>query len=250
MIVLAFKGLALAGSLAWGWVAAAVVADAALVAASAYSAYSQGQMQKENAKAAAEQQLIQAEMQQLQAEQYAKQAEAYNTAAADAERLSKIELEKAGIAQIQAEQEAEKRSRLLAADIGSVYASAAGNGLLVNGDGSDSFANVLKSTVEEAQMDFSTIKDNGRMSIWEHQSNSQSLLATAAQHRLSAQSAMIGSQYSLLGAQASMLGAANQMKNAKYYNRSSYLGAATAGVASGASAVASGLGGASYARGA
>ena len=164
---------------------------------SAYSSYQAGKQAVSDAKA-------QAEMQKLQAEQYAKQAEAYNTAAADSERLSKIELEKAGIAQIQAEQEAEKRSRALAADIGSVYASAAGNGLLVNGDGSDSFANVLKSTVEEAQMDFSTIKDNGRMNIWEHQSNAQSLLATAQQQRLSAQSAMIGSESSLLGAQASL----------------------------------------------
>ena len=74
----------------------------------------------------------------------------------------------------------------------------------MNGDGSDSFANVLKSTVEEAQMDFSTIKDNGRMNIWEHQSNAESLLADAATKRLSAQSAMIGSESSLLGAQASL----------------------------------------------
>ena len=210
-----------------------IISDAALVAASAYSAYSSAQMQRANAKASAQQQKLAAEQSRLQ-------AEAQHAAAADLDRQADAENRKAGIAQMQAEMEAEKRSRTLAADVGSVYANFAGNGLMVDGAGG-TFGNVLTTTAAEAARDISTIRDNGRMSVWEHQSNAQSLLVSANTQRISAQS-------SLLGEKASLIGAAQSRKNAKYYNTASYLGAATGGISAATSAVSTGFAGASYAK--
>lgn len=107
------------------------------------------------------------------------------------ERQAELEEKRAGIAQIQGEQEAAKRSRALAADIGSLYANAAGNGLLVDGGlgTKDTVGSVLKTTVAEAQQDISTIRDNTALSVWEHQSNANSLLASAGNARISGQNA-------------------------------------------------------------
>ena len=234
----AFTGLALAlgGSLASVVGVAAVTADVAMVGLAAYSAYAEGRAKQDSAKA-------ESDMQRMQAEQYRMQAEAQSLAAADSARLADVEGQKAGIAQMQAEQEAEKRSRMLASDIGSVYANYAGNGLLVDAGGNDTFANVLKTTVAEAQRDVSTIRDNGRMSVWEHQSNARSLMTTAQTQSLSAESSLVGAQSSLIGAQSSL-------RNSKYYGRAKWLNAVSAGVNAAGSAVSSGLSGASYARGA
>ena len=218
-MILAFTGLALAAEAGGYWLAAAIVADVAIVAASSYSAYSSAQMQKENAKA--------------QAEIQRRQAEAYEMQAKDLERQSQIEQEKGALAQLQAEQEAEQRSRVLASDIGSLYANAAGNGLLVDAGSNDTFAHVLTSTVGEAQRDISTIKDNARISIWEHDSNAKSLLVSAKTSRISRDTSLIG--------------AAVSKKNARSYNTASYLGAATAGISSAAGAISSGFQGAEYA---
>ena len=146
---------------------------------SAYSSYQAGKQAEKESK-------VQAEIQR-------RQAEAYDMQAADLARQADIEKQKAGIAQIQAEQEAEKRSRLLAADIGSAYANYAGNGLLVDG-GNDTFGNVLTTTVAEAERDISTIRDNSRLSVWEHQAEAQSLLTSAQTNRMSAQNSLLGSQ--------------------------------------------------------
>ena len=170
---------------------AAVAASAAETGLKAYSAYQEG---KENARRS-----------KTEAEMQMKQAQAYNLQAADLERQARHEEAKAGIAQIQAEQEAERRSRLLAADIGSAYANFAGNGLLVDGGGKDTVGSVLTTTAAEAARDISTIRDNGRMNVWEHQSNAKSLMTSAETSRISAQS--------------SLLGARSSLKNAKYYRR-------------------------------
>lgn len=171
----------------------------------AYSSYEQGKEAERQAKA-------QAEIQRLQAQQQQMESEAYALQAADSERLANLEKQKAGIAQIQAEQEAEKRSRLLAADIGSAYANFAGNGLLVDGGKNDTFGSILTTTAAEAARDISTIKDNGRMNVWEHLSNVPSLMTTAATQRLSSESSAIGAKTSLLGAKASL-------KSGKYARR-------------------------------
>ena len=122
---------AVAGSAAWWAVTAAVVADAAIIAGSsygAYSAYEQGKAAEQQAKAANEQAKA--------------QASAYAAQAAESERQAELERDRAGIAQIQGEREAERRSRALSAEIGSIYAATAGNGLLVDGNEDDTFASV------------------------------------------------------------------------------------------------------------
>lgn len=149
----------------------------------AYSAYQQGKEGERRAKSEAEIQM--------------KQAQAYNLQAADLERQARHEEAKAGIAQIQAEQEAERRSRLLAADIGSAYANFAGNGLMVDGGSGDTVGSVLTTTAAEAARDISTIRDNGRMNVWEHQSNAKSLMTSAETNRISAQSSLIGAKSTL-----------------------------------------------------
>lgn len=146
---------AVAGGAAWWATTAAVVADAAIIAGTAYSAYSsyeQGVAAEQAAKA--------------QAEQYKAQAAILEQQALENDRQAKYENERAGIAQVQGELEAEKRSRLLAAEIGSLYAAYAGNGLLVDGGENDTFGAVLKSSVAEGQADISTIRDNAAINVW------------------------------------------------------------------------------------
>ncbi|MBP5791301.1 MAG: hypothetical protein J6W80_03485 [Kiritimatiellae bacterium] len=104
--------------------------------------------------------------------------------AAENERQAKLENERAVIAQLQGEQEAEKRSRRLAADIGAQYAAWAGSGLLVDGGTKDTLGSVLKTTVAEGQADISTIRDNAAMEVWGHQANASSLLASAGNNRI------------------------------------------------------------------
>ena len=164
---------ALAAGAAWWGLAAAVVADVAVVAGTALSisaSYKQADAAQDAARAQA-----QAAMQQheAQSQAYAQQAEEMRT-------LAKVENEKSGIAQVQGEQEAEARSRALASEIGGIYAGYAGNGLLVDGREDDTFANVLKSSVGEAQHDIAVIRDNAAISVWDHQMNRRAYLANAS----------------------------------------------------------------------
>lgn len=85
-----------------------------------------------------------------------------------ARQQAKYANDQAAVAQLQGEQEAAKRSRQLAYDIGSTYANYAGNGLMVDGAGKDSLGDVLKTTVTEADADIKTIRDNTTMNIWTH----------------------------------------------------------------------------------
>lgn len=143
-----------------------------------------------------------AQYQQAEAQKAAGRAQqtAAEAQAREAERQADLEEKRAGIAQIQGEQEAAKRSSQLAADIGSLYAGFAGNGLLVDGGTGtkDTVGSVLYTTTAEGQKDISTIRDNTALSVWEHQSNANSLLASAGNTRISGQNA-----YASASAQAS-----------------------------------------------
>lgn len=181
---------ALAGSAAWWAVGAAVVADAAIIAGtsySAYSAYEQGKAAEQQAKAANEAAKA--------------QASAYAAQAAETERQADMERDRAGIAQIQGEREAERRSRALSAEIGSIYAATAGNGLLVDGNEDDTFANVLKSSVAEGQSDITTINDNTALSVWDRQSNERALRTQAAIQRAASANSLVNGQNSLIAGQ-------------------------------------------------
>ena len=138
------------------------------------------------------------------------QGKAANTAAkaaaAESERQAQLENERAGLAQIQGEQEAERRSRQLAADLGATYANYAGNGLLVDGAGKDTLGSVLKTQVAEGQSDISTIRDNTALNVWTHQSNAASLLASAANQRISGRNAAAAGTMSAIGTGISGLG--------------------------------------------
>lgn len=154
------------GAAMWATIGAAV-ADAAVIAGTALSisaSYKQADASADAARAQAK----------AQAEMYAQQSAEY-------ERLADVENEKAGIAQVQGELEAETRSRALASEVGGIYAAYAGNGLLVDADDpNDTFANVLKSSVGEAQYDIATINDNTAISVWDHQQNRRAYLANAS----------------------------------------------------------------------
>ena len=166
---------ALAGGAAWWAIGAAAVADAAIIAGTAYSSYSSYQQGKAAEQAA-----------KAQAEQYKAQAAILEQQARENERQAEYENMRAGIAQVQGEQEAANRSRQLAAEIGALYAGYAGNGLLVDGPSGDTFGSVLKSTVTEGQADISTIKDNAAINVWEHLANKGSYETSALVNRMGA----------------------------------------------------------------
>lgn len=136
--------------------ALAITAMVAAIAGAGYSAYNSYQTGKaQNAQAQAE-------------------SEEMN-------RQARLEMDRAEIAQLQGEQEAEKRSRILAQDIGATYANWAGNGLLTDGAGGvkDSLTAVIKTQTAEGVADISNIRDNTTIKVWEHQSNAASARASA-----------------------------------------------------------------------
>lgn len=168
----------------------AVVVDAAVIAGTALSissSYKQAEAAQDAARAQA----------QAAQQQYQAQAEAYAQQAEENRMLAKVENDKAGIAQVQGEQEAETRSRALASEIGGIYAGFAGNGLLVDGSEENTFANVLKSSVGEAQHDIATINDNTAISVWDHQMNRRAYLANASILDTASRNAMISAQNAL-----------------------------------------------------
>lgn len=178
--LLAFTGAALAGYGFASLLTAALV-DTMIVGIgmTAYSTYQQGVAQKEaneaNAKIAAN------------------QAAAQEAQAAEYERQAALEKEKAGLDQLQGEQEAANRMRQRAAQIGSTYATAAGNGLLVSGSETDTFANVLKSQNVEDMADINTIKANTAMQVWSREEEARSMLFAADQARYGVSNSLISS---------------------------------------------------------
>jgi len=181
---------ALVGGAAIWATAAAVVADVAIVAGTALSIAASFEQADAAEDAARAQAAAQEQLYKAQAEQYAQQA-------AENERLAEVENEKSGIAQVQGEQEAEARSRALSAEIGGLYAGYAGNGLLVDGNENDTFANVLKSSVGEAQHDIATINDNTAVSVWDHQMNRRAYLANAAILQTASQNSLVSAANAL-----------------------------------------------------
>ena len=181
---------ALAGGAAVWATCAAVVADVAIIGGTAMSiasSFQQADAAEQSARAQA----------QAAAQQYQAQAEAYAQQASENRMLAKVENEKAGIAQVQGERLAETRSRALASEIGGIYAGYAGNGLLVDGNEDDTFANVLKSSVGEAQYDITTINDNTAISVWDHQMNRRAYLANASILSTASKNAMISAANAL-----------------------------------------------------
>ena len=86
----------------------------------------------------------------------------------------------AGQAQRQGEYEANKRSRLLAEDIGSAYANWAGNGLMVDGKGKDTLGDIVMSDRGEAAYDIDVINENAYLNAWTYQKQAQAHSASAA----------------------------------------------------------------------
>lgn len=169
---------------------ASLVTMAAGAAVAGYSSYQQGKAAEQQAKAEAAQQAYQA----------------------------KLNEERAAVAQLQGEQEAAKRSRAMAAEIGSQYANYAGNGLMVDGAGKDTLGDVLKTTVTEADADIKTIRDNTAMNIWTYKSN-------AAAQRAAAQNSLIAGKNARtagnIGAWGSLLSGSAQvgMSTATYFGK-------------------------------
>lgn len=100
--------------------------------------------------------------------------------AAEAQKQAKLEQERANIAQIQGEQEAARRMRAYSQEIGSVYANAAGNGILIDsGSAGDTLGRAIDTSAKSAAQDISNIRDNTALSIWTHQENESQLLRSA-----------------------------------------------------------------------
>jgi len=157
-----------------GLAATAVILGVAGKIYGAVNSYQSGVAQRNAANDAAKASLTAS---QIQANAMTAQAE---REAAEYRRQASIEEARAGIEQIQGEQEAEKRSRLMASSVGSLYANYAGNGLLVDGRASDTLGAALRTEVAEGQADVSTIRDNTAMNVWTRQTNASSLLQSSA----------------------------------------------------------------------
>lgn len=179
-MIFCFTALAI-GS-AWYVVAAAAIADVAMIAGAGMSIYSgyqansaareSARMQESASEAAANAQRMAAQAQQQQLND---QAELANLQA-------DIEHKKSAQAQEQGEMEAARRSRLLAYDIGNAYAQWAGNGLLVD-TSNDSLGELLTNNAREAGQDIGIIKTNTANAVWEHEMNRTSALMSAASYR-------------------------------------------------------------------
>ena len=138
---------------------AAGVVDAAIIVGGALSAYSQYQQGKEQKRQA-------------------------NFQANEARKQAQLEQERANIAQIQGEQEATRRMRAYSQEVGSVYANAAGNGILIDsGSAGDTLGRILDTSASFAAQDVSTIRDNTALTIWTHEANEGQLLRSAENYR-------------------------------------------------------------------
>lgn len=104
---------------------------------------------------------------------------------AQLDRQAGVEDARAGIEQVRGEREAERRSRVLAHDVGQMYADFAGNGLLVDGGtAKDTVGSALRLQASEAAADVGTIRDNAAMQVWGHMANAAQLRTSAANARI------------------------------------------------------------------
>ena len=156
--------------------------------------YMQGQEAKKAANAQAKLAESQAAQQEAQAKEY--------------ERAAELENQKAGIEQMKGEQEAAEKMRQRAAAIGSAYAEAAGNGILVDGTSSDdTFGNILKTRTIEDTADLNTIRANTAMNVWSREEDARSYLFAAGQQRQAAQDSLFSaSEYRRQGKSAARAG--------------------------------------------
>lgn len=98
------------------------------------------------------------------------------------EALKQAELEKSRsiVAQQQGEQEAARRMRAYSKEVGSIYAAAASNGMLVDsGSAGDTLGAMLDTSSKFAAQDVSTIHDNTKLTMWTHEANRKQLLRSA-----------------------------------------------------------------------
>lgn len=170
-----------------GVAVASLVIAAAGATYSAVSSYQQGKAQQREMEAQAE----------AQAELLRRQAAAQEAQAQEYERQAEVEEERAGVEQLKGQVEAERRSRLFAAEVGSTYANAAGNGLLVDGSDTSTFANILKSQNAEAQYDIGIIRANTAMDVWTRSESARSFLFAADQTRRGASDSLFSSNEAL-----------------------------------------------------
>lgn len=157
----------------------AVMAATAL-ASGAYTAYEQREAGK-----------AQQQMYNLQAEQNRKQAER--------------ETIQAGLAQVEAEKEAQRRTAQLGQDIGAVYANAAGNGVLLDSGGVKS---VLKSNVTEGYADVGAILNQANLTIWGHNQNAQALTDQAGLNMFAGKQAKAAANRQSIGSGIQSIGSA------------------------------------------
>lgn len=137
--------------------------------------------------------------------------------AQELERQAKIADEQAEIAQLQGEREVEKRSRALAAEIGSIRANYAGNGLLVDAGEGDTIGKIEKSAAIEGFGDIATLEANKKMNVWGFQEQANSLRFNANEARIGGKNARRAGNLSAVG---TALGGIGQVgaSGATYYS--------------------------------
>lgn len=203
---------------------AGLAATAVGGAYSAVSSYQQGKAARREYEAQAK---AQAELSRRQAAAQEEQAQEY-------ERQAGLERQQAGIEQLQGEMEADRRNRARALEIGSAYANAAGNGVLVDAGGT--FGDILKATDTEAEEDLSVIRANTAMAVWGRQESARSRMFQADQARRGAADAIFSGNEALRSGYAKGRNAYKAGLNSAIGTGLSATGQFMSGYASGASA--------------
>lgn len=120
----------------------------------------------------------------------------FNAQAEQNKKQQERETIQAGLAQIEADKEAQRRTAQLGQDIGAVYAGAAGNGVLLDSGGVQS---VLKNNITEGYADVGSILDQANLTIWGHNENAQVFSDQAGLNRFAGQQARAAAKRQMIG---------------------------------------------------
>lgn len=132
------------------------------------------------------------------------QQKMYNLQAQEQMKQAELETQRAGMEQENAEIAAQERRRQLSQDIGSIYAQAAGNGVLID---SGSVQSIAEANRMEANADVNNLLRKQNLAIWGHNQNSGAYARQASLSKFQGRAAK-ASTGNLLNAGISAVGGA------------------------------------------
>lgn len=129
--------------------------------------------------------------------------EMYEAQARENQRQAELESIRAGQEQVNAEREAEQRYRQLSQDIGTTYATAAGNGVLLD---SGSVTSIADANRLEANTDIDSLLSRKNLEIWGHNQNADAYQRQAGLNRFQGRMAKEAAGRKMVGAGLGAIG--------------------------------------------